>query len=114
MIEKKEEMEEKEEKLKEKMTDREKKIYELEKKLGRHDREKDLKKKKDRMLLKYFLIATNMVYTLAGPVLLMLGVYMLLEKFVFKAQQPIVLVILLVIGAFAGYWTLIRQVMDIK
>jgi len=55
-----------------------------------------------------------MVYTLAGPVLLMLGVYMLLEKFVFKAQQPIVLVILLVIGAFAGYWTLIRQVMDIK
>ena len=109
MIEKKEEMEEKEEKLKEKMTDREKKIYELEKKLGRHNREKDLKKKKDRMLLKYFLIATNMVYTLAGPVLLML-----LEKFVFKAQQPIVLVILLVIGAFAGYWTLIRQVMDIK
>ena len=98
----------------EEMTEREKKLYELEKKLGRHDEEKEAKKKKDRLLLKYFLIATNMIYTLAGPILLMLGLYLLLEKFVFKDKQPIVLIVLLIIGAFAGYWTLIRQVLDTK
>ncbi|RRD40073.1 hypothetical protein EII29_04505 [Leptotrichia sp. OH3620_COT-345] len=90
------------------------KLYELEKRLGRHNKEKELKKKKDRILLKYFLIATNMIYTLAGSVLLMLGLYLLMEKYIFKRQQPIVLILFLVTGAFAGYWTLVKQVTGIK
>ena len=70
--------------------------------------------KKNNILMKYFLIATNMIYILAGPIILMLGAYLLLEKFVFKKQQPIVLIIFLILGAFTGYWSLIKQVKDIK
>ncbi|MDO5088650.1 MAG: AtpZ/AtpI family protein [Leptotrichiaceae bacterium] len=102
------------EKFNEEKNKRAERLYELEKKLGRHNKEKELKIKKDRILLKYFLIATNMIYTLAGPVLLMLGLYLVMERHIFKKQQPIVLIIFLVTGAFTGYWTLVKQVMNIK
>ena len=91
-----------------------KRLEKIEKRLGRHDKAKKIKHRKNNILMKYFLVATNMIYILAGPILLMLGVYLLLEKFVFKKQQPIVLIIFLIIGAFTGYWSLIKQVRDIK
>ena len=91
-----------------------KRLEKIEKRLGRHDKTEKIKHKKNNILMKYFLVATNMIYILAGPILLMLGVYLLLEKFVFKKQQPIVLIIFLIIGAFTGYWSLIKQVRDIK
>ena len=86
----------------------------IEKRLGRYDKAEKIKHKKNNILMKYFLVATNMIYILAGPILLMLGAYLLLEKFIFKKQQPIVLIIFLIIGAFTGYWSLIKQVRDIK
>jgi len=91
-----------------------KRLEKIEKRLGRYDNVKKIKHKKNNILMKYFLVATNMIYILAGPILLMLGAYLLLEKFVFKKQQPIVLIIFLIIGAFTGYWSLIKQVRDIK
>ena len=91
-----------------------KRLEKIEKRLGRHDKAKRIKHKKNNILMKYFLVATNMIYILAGPILLMLGAYLLLEKFIFKKQQPIVLIIFLIIGAFTGYWSLIKQVRDIK
>ena len=91
-----------------------KRLEKIEKRLGRYDNVKKIKHKKNNILMKYFLVATNMIYILAGPILLMLGAYLLLEKFVFKKQQPIVLIIFLIIGAFTGYWSLIKQLRDIK
>ena len=91
-----------------------KRLEKIEKRLGRYDKAKKAKHRKNNILMKYFLVATNMIYILAGPILLMLGAYLLLEKFVFKKQQPIVLIIFLIIGAFTGYWSLIKQVKDIK
>lgn len=91
-----------------------KRLEKIEKRLGRYEKEKEIKHKKNNILMKYFLIATNMIYILAGPIILMLGAYLLLEKFVFKKQQPIVLIIFLILGAFTGYWSLIKQVRDIK
>ena len=91
-----------------------KRLEKIEKRLGRHDKAKKIKHRKNNILMKYFLVATNMIYILAGPILLMLGAYLLLEKFIFKKQQPIVLIIFLIIGAFTGYWSLIKQVRDIK
>ena len=91
-----------------------KRLEKIEKRLGRYDNVKKIKHKKNNILMKYFLVATNMIYILAGPILLMLGAYLLLEKFVFKKQQPIVLIIFLILGAFTGYWSLIKQVRDIK
>ena len=91
-----------------------KRLEKIEKRLGRYDNAKKIKHKKNNILMKYFLVATNMIYILAGPILLMLGAYLLLEKFIFKKQQPIVLIIFLIIGAFTGYWSLIKQLRDIK
>lgn len=91
-----------------------KKLEKIEKRLGRYDKAEKIKHKKNNILMKYFLVATNMIYILAGPILLMLGAYLLLEKFIFKKQQPIVLIIFLIIGAFTGYWSLIKQLKDIK
>lgn len=91
-----------------------KRLEKIEKRLGRYDKAKKAKHRKNNILMKYFLVATNMIYILSGPILLMLGAYLLLEKFIFKKQQPIVLIIFLIIGAFTGYWSLIKQVRDIK
>ena len=93
---------------------RKERIYEIEKKLGRHNENEKKNRKRNNKIIKYFALATNMVYTLSVPVLLMLGFYMLLKKFLFKTDQPIVLVIFLVIGAVSGYWSLIKQINNIK
>lgn len=93
---------------------RKQKIFEIEKKLGRHNNEKELKNRKNNKIMKYFALATNMVYILALPILIMLGFYILLKKYLFKTDQPIVLIIFLIIGAVSGYWSLIKQVNNIK
>ncbi|ERK51158.1 AtpZ/AtpI family protein [Leptotrichia sp. oral taxon 879] len=93
---------------------RKQRIFEIEKKLGRHNNEKEMKNRRNNKIMKYFALATNMVYILSLPILLMLGLYMLLKKYLFKADQPLVLVIFLVIGAVSGYWSLIKQVNNIK
>ena len=93
---------------------RKQKIFEIEKKLGRHNNEKELKNKRNNKLMKYFVLATNMVYILALPILIMLGFYLLLKRYLFKTDQPLVLIIFLIIGAVSGYWSLIKQVNNIK
>ena len=93
---------------------RKERIYEIEKKLGRHNENEKKNRKRNNKLIKYFALATNMVYTLSVPVLLMLGFYMLLKKFLFKTDQPIVVVISLGSGAVSGYWSLMKQINNIK
>lgn len=94
--------------------ERKKKLLELERQLGRHDEGKKMRNERDRKLMKYFLVAANMMYTLVGPIVLMLVLYFVLKKYVFRAEKPLILVILLFLGAFTGYWSLIKQVTDIK
>ena len=93
---------------------RKQRLFEIEKKLGRHNNEKELRNRKNNKLMKYFALATNMVYILALPILLMLGFYLRLKKYLFKTDQPLVLIIFLIIGAISGYWSLIKQVNNIK
>ena len=93
---------------------RKQRIFEIEKKLGRHNNEKEIKNRKNNKIMKYFALATNMVYILALAILIMLGFYLLLKRYLFKTDQPIVLIIFLIIGAVSGYWSLIKQVNNIK
>ena len=93
---------------------RKQKIFEIEKKLGRHNNEKELKNRKNSKLMKYFALATNMVYILALPILIMLGFYLLLKKYLFKTDQALLLIVFLIIGAISGYRSLIKQVNNIK
>ena len=103
-----------EEKIAQEKEKRNQRIFEIEKKLGRHNNEKELKNRRNNKLMKYFALATNMVYILALPILLMLGFYLLLKKYLFKTDQPLVLIVFLIIGAISGYWSLIKQVNNIK
>jgi len=103
-----------EEKIAQEEEKRNQRIFEIEKKLGRHNNEKELKNRRNNKLMKYFALATNMVYILALPILIMLGFYLLLKKYLFKTDQPLVLIIFLIIGAVSGYWSLIKQVNNIK
>ena len=75
---------------------RKQRLFEIEKKLGRHNNEKELQNRKNNKLMKYF------------------GFYLLLKKYLFKTDQPLVLIIFLIIGAISGYWSLIKQVNNIK
>ena len=93
---------------------RKQRLFEIEKKLGRHNNEKELRNRKNNKLMKYFALATNMVYILSMPILIMLGFYMLLKKYLFITDQPIILVIFLILGAVSGYWSLIKQINNIK
>ena len=93
---------------------RKQRLFEIEKKLGRHNKDKEIKNKRNNKIMKYFALATNMVYILSMPILIMLGFYMLLKKYLFKTDQPIILVIFLILGAVSGYWSLIKQVNNIK
>ena len=93
---------------------RKQRLFEIEKKLGRHNDEKELQNKRNSTVMKYFALATNMVYILALPILIMLGFYMLLKRYLFKTDQPLVLIVFLIIGAVSGYWSLIKQVNNIK
>lgn len=93
---------------------RKQRLFEIEKKLGRHNKDKEVKNKRNNKIMKYFALATNMVYILSMPILIMLGFYMLLKKYLFKTDQPIILVIFLILGAVSGYWSLIKQINNIK
>ena len=93
---------------------RKQRLFEIEKKLGRHNKDKEIKNKRNNKIMKYFALATNMVYILALPILIMLGFYLLLKKYLFKTDQPLVLIVFLIIGAISGYWSLIKQVNNIK
>ena len=93
---------------------RKQRLFEIEKKLGRYNNEKEIKNKRNNKIMKYFALATNMVYILALPILIMLGFYLLLKKYLFKTDQPLVLIVFLIIGAVSGYWSLIKQVNNIK
>ena len=87
----------------------EEKIFEVEQKLGRYENKNEKIEKRNQKMIKYFLLATNMMYILAGPIVVMLGIYLLLKKYVLKNEQPSLLVIFLFLGAITGYYSLIKQ-----
>lgn len=87
----------------------EEKIFEVEQKLGRYKNKNEKIEKRNQKMIKYFLLATNMMYILAGPIVVMLGIYLLLKKYILQKEQPILLVIFLFLGAITGYYSLIKQ-----
>lgn len=85
------------------------KIFEIEQKLGRYENKNEKIEKRNQKMIKYFLLATNMMYILAGPIIVMLGIYLLLKKYILQQEQPILLVVFLFLGAITGYYSLIKQ-----
>ena len=81
---------------------RKQRLFEIEKKLGRHNDEKEIKNKRNSKVMKYFALATNMVYILALPILIMLGFYMLLKRYLFKTDQPLGFNFFLIIWGVSG------------
>ena len=76
------------------------------------DKSKPKKMSKFKMM-RYFAIASNFGYTLVSPIILMLGLYLLIEK-VTGEKHPIILIIFLLLGVATGYWMLYKQIKSIK
>ncbi len=68
------------------------------------------KKKKDKTFAKYFVIATNYIYTLTAPIILMLAIYHVITKYVIHRSSKTLLVTMLLLGIIAGYWTLFKEI----
>ena len=64
-------------------------------------------------LMRYFAIASNFGYTLVSPIILMLGLYLLIEKMTGE-KHPIILIIFLLLGIITGYWMMSKQIKGIK
>ena len=77
--------------------------------LGRYENKNEKIENRNQKMIKYFLLATNMMYILAGPIVIMLGIYLLLKKYILQKEQPILLVVFLFLGAITGYYSLIKQ-----
>ncbi len=65
--------------------------------------------KRDKKFAKYFAIATNYVYTLTAPIILMLAIYHVITKYVMHRESKMLLVIMLILGIISGYWTLFQE-----
>lgn len=71
---------------------------------------KSVKNKESKIkLLRYFAIASNFGYTLVSPIILMLGLYLLVEKITGK-KHPLILIVFLILGVTTGYWMLYKQI----
>ena len=71
------------------------------------------KKMSKMKLIRYFAIASNFGYTLVSPIILMLGLYLLIEKMTGE-KHPIILIIFLLLGIITGYWMMYKQIKGIK
>ena len=76
--------------------------------------DKSKPKKMSKMkLIRYFAIASNFGYTLVSPIILMLDLYLLIEKMTGE-KHPIILIIFLLLGIITGYWMMYKQIKGIK
>ena len=77
------------------------------------EKDKQPKKMNKFKMMRYFAVASNFGYTLVSPIILMLGLYLLIEKMTGE-KHPIILIIFLLLGVATGYWMLYKQIKNIK
>lgn len=65
---------------------------------------------KGNKLHKYLSFATGFAYTILSPVILLLGIYFVLEKFIGFKRSELTIIILIFLGILAGYWTLFKDI----
>ncbi|VWL85243.1 AtpZ/AtpI family protein [Oceanivirga miroungae] len=66
--------------------------------------------KKNDNMLKYFVISTNYIFTLASPVVLMIVLYYVFSKYVFHKENDFILVIMIILGIVSGYVSLYKEI----
>ena len=74
------------------------------------DNLKEKKLKKDNSFKKNLTLATNYIYLLISPLILLLSIYYILVKYVFNRQMNTLLIFLIFLGLFTGYWSIFKQI----
>lgn len=77
------------------------------------EKDKQPKKTNKFKMMRYFAVASNFGYKLVSPIILMLGLYLLIEKMTGE-KHPIILIIFLLLGIITGYWMMYKQIKGIK
>lgn len=68
---------------------------------------------KNKDFSKYMSFATSYIYTILSPVILLLGIYLLLEKKYSFNRNNKLIIILIFLGLISGYWLLYKEINDI-
>lgn len=68
---------------------------------------------KKNKLHKYLSFATGFAYTILSPVILLLGIYFVLERMIGFKRSELTIIILIFLGILAGYWTLFKDIKKI-
>lgn len=71
---------------------------------------KNEKKHKENKLHKYISFATGFAYTILAPVILLLGIYFILERIFRFQRNELVIIFLVLLGLVTGYWTLFKDI----
>lgn len=58
---------------------------------------------------KYFALLGNLGFTIMGNILVSLGIYKLIEKFLFKSQ--LLFIVFLFLGVASGFYNVYRMIM---
>ena len=74
------------------------------------DELKDSILKKDNSFKKNLALATNYIYLLVSPLILLISLYYLLVKYVFNKQINTLLIVLIFLGLFTGYWSIFKHI----
>ena len=74
------------------------------------DKLKEKVLKKDNSFKKNLALATNYIYLLISPLILLLSIYYILVKYVFNRQINTLLIFLIFLGLFTGYWSIFKQI----
>ena len=68
---------------------------------------------KKKKLHKYLSFAEVFAYTILSPVILLLGIYFVLERMIGFKRSELTIIILIFLGILAGYWTLFKDIKKI-
>lgn len=71
---------------------------------------KDKVLKKDNSFNKNLALATNYIYLLISPLILLISLYYILVKYVFNRHMNTLLIVLIFLGLFTGYWSIFKQI----
>lgn len=78
---------------------------------SKYDEDGDEKKAVNKTkLARYISTATGFIFTLSSPCILLLCIYYILRKYCFHKSRPGILIFLIVLGIFTGYWSLFKEI----
>lgn len=62
--------------------------------------------------IRFLTISSDFTYTLVAPIILMVGLYYFFSKYVFHAENKLILIIMILLGLVSGYVSLYKRIKE--